>query len=57
HPRGIAGHLYWWLVFPFHGIVFGSMQRNMAQAAERLGGPPAGEVRTHGGPASRRGQP
>ena len=57
HPRGIAGHLYWWLVFPFHGIVFGSMQRNMAQAAERLGGSPAGEVRTHGGPASRRGQP
>jgi hypothetical protein len=33
------------------------MQRNMAQAAERLGGPPAGEVRTHGGPASRRGRP
>ena len=24
-PRSLAGHLYWWAVFPFHGIVFGSM--------------------------------
>ncbi|MDQ3485165.1 MAG: DUF2867 domain-containing protein, partial [Actinomycetota bacterium] len=53
HPRGIAGHLYWWLVFPFHGIVFGSMQGNMAQAAERLGGPPASESRAVGDRASR----
>jgi len=36
HPRGIAGHLYWWVVWPFHGIVFGSMQRNIARAAELL---------------------
>jgi uncharacterized protein YbjT (DUF2867 family) len=36
HPRGIAGHLYWWSVWPFHGIVFGSMQRNIARAAEAL---------------------
>ena len=35
HPRGIAGHAYWWAVWPFHGIVFGSMQRNIARAAER----------------------
>ncbi len=27
-PRGLAGHLYWWAVFPFHGIVFGSMIAN-----------------------------
>jgi hypothetical protein len=36
HPRGVAGHLYWWVVWPFHGIVFGSMQRNIARAAELL---------------------
>ncbi len=36
HPRGMLGHVYWWSVWPFHGIVFGSMQRNMARAAEAL---------------------
>jgi hypothetical protein len=36
HPRGAAGHLYWWSVWPFHGVVFGSMQRNIAKAAEQL---------------------
>jgi hypothetical protein len=36
HPRGIAGHAYWWAVWPFHGLVFGSMQRNIARAAEQL---------------------
>ncbi len=35
HPRGIAGQIYWWGVWPFHGIVFGSMQRNIAKAAEQ----------------------
>ena len=35
HPRGLAGHAYWWLVTPFHALVFGGMQRNMAQAAEQ----------------------
>ena len=33
-PRGLAGHIYWWSVAPFHGIVFGSMIRNLAAAAE-----------------------
>ncbi len=33
-PRGLAGTLYWWSVWPFHGIVFGSMLRNLATAAE-----------------------
>ena len=23
HPRGLAGHAYWWSVAPFHGVVFG----------------------------------
>lgn len=35
HPHGIAGHAYWWAVWPFHGLVFGSMQRNIARAAEQ----------------------
>jgi uncharacterized protein YbjT (DUF2867 family) len=35
HPRGLLGHLYWAAVYPFHGVVFGGMQRNVARAAER----------------------
>ncbi|WP_238335050.1 SDR family oxidoreductase [Kribbella amoyensis] len=34
HPHGLPGHLYWWAVKPFHGIVFGGMQRNIATKAE-----------------------
>ncbi|TWP52880.1 SDR family oxidoreductase [Lentzea tibetensis] len=33
-PRGLVGHLYWWLVLPFHGIVFGGMVRNITSEAE-----------------------
>jgi hypothetical protein len=36
HPRGLLGQLYWWAVTPFHGIVFGGMQRNIARAAEEF---------------------
>ncbi len=36
HPHGLFGHLYWWSVLPFHGVVFGGMQRNIAKAAEAL---------------------
>ncbi|MGH3457774.1 SDR family oxidoreductase [Aeromicrobium sp.] len=36
HPHGLLGHLYWWSALPFHGIVFGGMQRNIAKAAEAL---------------------
>ncbi|WP_277212482.1 SDR family oxidoreductase [Isoptericola croceus] len=36
HPHGLAGQAYWWSVAPFHGVVFGGMQRNVAQEAERL---------------------
>ena len=35
HPRGLLGHLYWWSVWPFHGLVFGGMVRNITRAAER----------------------
>jgi hypothetical protein len=34
-PHGLAGHLYWWSVAPFHGIVFGGMVRNITRTAER----------------------
>ncbi|MFE3447163.1 SDR family oxidoreductase [Nocardia sp. NPDC059180] len=34
-PRGLAGHLYWKMVTPFHHIVFGGMVRNIIGAAER----------------------
>ena len=30
HPRGLFGHVYWWMVFPMHGIVFPSMAKKMA---------------------------
>jgi uncharacterized protein YbjT (DUF2867 family) len=33
-PRGLAGRAYWWAVYPFHGLVFGGMQRNIAHQAE-----------------------
>ncbi|MET8679081.1 SDR family oxidoreductase [Streptomyces sp. NPDC004647] len=34
HPHGLAGHAYWWSVFPFHAVVFGGMARNIAAKAE-----------------------
>jgi uncharacterized protein YbjT (DUF2867 family) len=34
HPRGLAGHAYWAMIYPFHGVVFGGMQRNIARAAQ-----------------------
>jgi len=36
HPKGLAGHIYWWSVWPFHGIVFGSMVKNITAAALEL---------------------
>ncbi|WP_326598195.1 SDR family oxidoreductase [Streptomyces sp. NBC_01803] len=34
-PRGLAGHAYWWAVWPFHAWVFGGMVRNITAAAAR----------------------
>ena len=34
-PRGLLGQAYWYAIWPFHGVVFGGMQRNIARAAER----------------------
>ncbi|MFJ4783817.1 SDR family oxidoreductase [Streptomyces sp. NPDC088794] len=36
HPRGLAGHLYWWSVAPFHATVFNGMARSIARTAERV---------------------
>ncbi|MFB4307395.1 SDR family oxidoreductase [Actinomadura sp. GTD37] len=35
HPRGLAGHAYWWAFRPFHGRIFGGMCRGIARAAEQ----------------------
>lgn len=43
-PRGLAGHAYWWSVWPFHGIVFGGMVRNIVRAAERSGAPASADM-------------
>jgi uncharacterized protein YbjT (DUF2867 family) len=45
-PRGLLGHLYWWSVAPFHGIVFGGMARNIARAAEQAEARPPESVST-----------
>ncbi len=58
-PRGLAGHLYWWAVTPFHGTVFGQMVRRIGAEARRRtaaraegAGPTRAAVSS---PASRRG--
>jgi hypothetical protein len=33
-PHGLLGHVYWWVISPFHGVVFGGMKRNIAREAE-----------------------
>lgn len=54
HPHGLAGHLYWWAVAPFHSLIFGPMLRNVAKAAERgvLPVPPEDRAPTLDAPAS-----
>ncbi|TWE28238.1 uncharacterized protein YbjT (DUF2867 family) [Prauserella muralis] len=34
-PRGLAGHLYWKAISPFHAVVFGGMARNITGASAR----------------------
>ncbi|WP_373686137.1 DUF2867 domain-containing protein [Nocardia gamkensis] len=33
-PHGLAGHLYWKSIAPFHAGIFGGMARNITGAAE-----------------------
>ncbi len=53
-PHGLAGHAYWWCVWPFHSVVFGGMARNIAATAETraAGRDPAGGSAS---PSGRRG--
>ncbi|UCM89227.1 SDR family oxidoreductase [Streptomyces marincola] len=37
HPRGLAGHAYWWAVAPFHAWVFGGMVRTITSTAQAEG--------------------
>jgi hypothetical protein len=34
-PRGLAGHLYWKAVTPFHHLIFGGMAREITSTAEQ----------------------
>jgi len=34
-PHGLTGHLYWWAIAGFHGIVFGGMIRGITRTAEQ----------------------
>jgi uncharacterized protein YbjT (DUF2867 family) len=40
-PHGLAGHLYWKAIAPFHDIIFGGMALNITGAAERAPEPVA----------------
>jgi uncharacterized protein YbjT (DUF2867 family) len=33
-PRGLWGRVYWWVLVPFHGLIFPTMARRIAAAAE-----------------------
>lgn len=37
-PRGLAGVLYWYALYPVHSLIFGGMLRGIARAAERSAG-------------------
>ncbi|MFI7483472.1 SDR family oxidoreductase [Kocuria sp. M1R5S2] len=43
-PKGLPGRLYWWGVWPFHGLIFPSMARNILAAAHALDGGAEGDV-------------
>lgn len=40
-PHGLLGHLYWWAISPFHGVIFGSMIEHLARAAQDGAAAPA----------------
>ncbi|MGW5381862.1 SDR family oxidoreductase [Nocardia sp. NPDC003963] len=50
-PHGLAGHLYWKSIAPFHALIFGGMTRNITGAAESIDGGGSGPTRT--GPLGR----
>ena len=30
-PKGVWGRLYWYLVYPFHGVIFSGMIENISK--------------------------
>ena len=52
-PKGLLGRAYWWSVWPFHGLVFGGMQRNIARYAEERADPSATADRRRDGDERR----
>jgi hypothetical protein len=32
-PKGLSGLAYWYLLYPFHGLIFGGMIRRLAARA------------------------
>jgi len=36
-PRGLAGHLYWYALYPVHAAIFRNLVRRVAERAQTLG--------------------
>jgi hypothetical protein len=34
-PRGIGGHLYWWVVKPFHNFIFPTILKNIIRSSKQ----------------------
>lgn len=37
-PKGMPGYLYWWIISPFHAVIFPFMRRNILKAAREATG-------------------
>jgi hypothetical protein len=37
-PKGLSGFLYWYLLYPLHGLIFSGLIRNLARRAEAYHG-------------------
>ena len=49
-PKGLSGRLYWWVLVPFHQLIFPAMATTLARRAEQ-------RVTSSGGPTARPGAP
>jgi hypothetical protein len=43
-PKGLAGFLYWYLLYPIHSIIFSGLIRAIVKKAEGLNSPQNREV-------------
>jgi hypothetical protein len=41
-PRGLAGLLYWYTLYPAHALIFGNLVRRVGERARALAAAPAG---------------